>query len=97
VRRERQAGHAGEPEQAAAAEDSGLSVGTDRNKARKFKLGNTNLHPLSIGNTNYNLHFVFGQCPADIGPETRSDGSGSKNGCRTHPQLSPQTNSKAVS
>ncbi len=35
---------------------------------------------LSIGNTNCNLYLVFGRFPAEVGPETRSNGSGLKNG-----------------
>jgi hypothetical protein len=34
-------------------------------------------------NQNYNNHLVFGQLPAELGPETRSNGSGSKNGADT--------------
>ncbi len=33
-----------------------------------------------IGNQNYNLYLVSGRFPAELGPETRSNGSGSKNG-----------------
>ncbi len=33
-----------------------------------------------IGNDNYNLCLVFGRFPAELGPETRSNESGSKNG-----------------
>ncbi len=32
-----------------------------------------------IGTKNYNLYLVFGRFPAELGPETRSNGSGSKN------------------
>ena len=35
---------------------------------------------LGIGNANYNLYLVFGRFPAERGPETRSNGPGSKNG-----------------
>ncbi len=38
------------------------------------------LPSLSIGNKNYNFRLVFGRFPAELGPETRSNGSGSKNG-----------------
>ena len=33
-----------------------------------------------IVDKNYYFYFVFGRCPAELGPETRSNGSGSKNG-----------------
>jgi hypothetical protein len=39
-----------------------------------------NLPSLRIGNGNCNLYLVFGRFPAELGPETRSNGSGSKNG-----------------
>ena len=32
-----------------------------------------------IGNENYNVYVVFGRFPAELGSETRSNGSGSKN------------------
>ncbi len=35
---------------------------------------------LRIGITNYKFHLAFGGFPAELGPETRSNGSGSKNG-----------------
>ena len=38
------------------------------------------LPSLKIGNRNYNCYLVFGRFPAELGPETRSNGSGSKNG-----------------
>ncbi len=38
------------------------------------------LPSLGIGNHNYMLYVVFGRFPAELGPETRSNGSGSKNG-----------------
>jgi hypothetical protein len=42
-------------------------------------------HGDEIGNQSYNLYLVFGRFPAELGPETRSSGSGSKNGAeRTH-------------
>jgi hypothetical protein len=34
---------------------------------------------LRTGNANYNFYLVFGRFPAELGPETRSNGSGSKN------------------
>ncbi len=40
----------------------------------------TTLPSLRLGNNNYNWYFVFGRFPAELGPETRSNGSGSKNG-----------------
>ncbi len=45
-------------------------------------LFNTPVLPsLSLGNENYDYHYsVFGPSPAELGPETRSNGSGSKNG-----------------
>ena len=43
------------------------------------KHDNPNLPSLTIGNENY-LYLVFGRFPAELGPETRSNGSGSKNG-----------------
>ncbi len=39
-----------------------------------------NLPSLRIGNDKYNLYLVFGRFPAELGPETRSNGPGSKNG-----------------
>jgi hypothetical protein len=40
---------------------------------------------LELGDENGNLYLVFGRFPAELGPETRSNGSGSKNGAeRTH-------------
>ncbi len=38
------------------------------------------LPSLRLCNENYKFYFVFGQFPAELGPETRSNGSGSKNG-----------------
>jgi hypothetical protein len=38
-----------------------------------------NLPSLKINNENYNLYLVCGRFPAELGPETRSKGSGSKN------------------
>ncbi len=38
------------------------------------------LHSLRIGIKNYNLCLIFGRFPAELGPETRSNGPGSKNG-----------------
>ncbi len=35
---------------------------------------------IRLGNKNYNLYLVFGRFPAELGPETRSNGSGSKVG-----------------
>ena len=55
------------------------------------------LPSLSLGNRIYNLYLVFGRFSAELGPETRSNGSGSKKWCRTHPKLAPETNSKVVS
>jgi hypothetical protein len=40
---------------------------------------------------------VFGRFPAELGPETRSNGPGSTNGAERTPKLAPETNSKAVS
>ncbi len=42
------------------------------------------LPSLSIGHTNYNLYLVVGRLPAELGTETRSNGSGSK-GVETAP------------
>ncbi len=39
-----------------------------------------NLLLLRAGNENCNLYVGFGRFPAELGPETRSAGSGSKNG-----------------
>ncbi len=36
------------------------------------------LPSLRLGNKNYNLYLVFGWFPAELGPETRLNGSGSK-------------------
>ena len=38
-----------------------------------------------IGNANYEFYLVFGRLPAELGPETRSNGPGSKS-VRMHPQ-----------
>ncbi len=38
------------------------------------------LPSLRINTKNYNLYLVFGRFPAELGPETRSNGSGSKHG-----------------
>jgi hypothetical protein len=38
------------------------------------------LSSLRIGNENYNSYLVVGRFPAELGPEIRSNGSGSKNG-----------------
>ncbi len=35
---------------------------------------------ISVCNINYKLYLVFGRFPVELGPETRSNGSGSKNG-----------------
>ncbi len=43
-------------------------------------LGSASLPSLRIGNQNYNFYLVVGRFPAELGPETRSNGSGSKNG-----------------
>ena len=40
------------------------------------------------GNTNYNYYLVFGRFPAELGPETRSNGSGSKM-MQNAPKISP--------
>ncbi len=37
---------------------------------------NVSLLSLKINNNNYNLYLVFGRFPAELGPETRSNGSG---------------------
>ncbi len=42
--------------------------------------GRKDLPSLRIDNTNYDLYSVFGRFPAELGPETPSNGSGSKNG-----------------
>ncbi len=42
--------------------------------------GNLNLPSFIIGNPSSNFYVVFGRFPAELGPETRSNGSGSKNG-----------------
>ncbi len=42
--------------------------------------GGVYLPLLRTGDNNYNLYLVFGRFPAELGPETRSSGSGSKNG-----------------
>ncbi len=34
-------------------------------------------------NKNYNCYLVFGRFPAELGPETRSNGPGSKNGAES--------------
>jgi hypothetical protein len=38
------------------------------------------LPSLRIGNNNSNFHLVFGRFAAELGPETRFNGSGSKDG-----------------
>ncbi len=38
------------------------------------------LPSLRIGNTNQNYYLIFGRFAAELGPETRSIGSGSKDG-----------------
>ncbi len=38
------------------------------------------LPSLSIGNANSNFYLVFGRFPAELGPDTRSNGPGSKYG-----------------
>ncbi len=38
------------------------------------------LPSLRIGNEIYSFYLVFGRFPAELGPETRSNGSGSING-----------------
>ncbi len=43
-----------------------------------FRMCDT-LPSLRIGNKNYTLYLVFGRFPAELGPETRFNGSGSKN------------------
>ncbi len=49
-------------------------------------------------NRNYNLSFnLFGHFPNKLGPETHSNGSGSKNGAKPHLKLAPGTNFKVVS
>ncbi len=35
---------------------------------------------LRVVNENYDFYMVFGRFPAELGPETRSNGSGLKNG-----------------
>ena len=52
---------------------------------------------LRIGNRNHNVYFVFGRFPAELGPETRSNGSGSKNGAERAQKLAPETKYEAVS
>ncbi len=42
--------------------------------------GRLDIPSLGIGNKNHNFYLVFGRFPAELGPETRSNGSGSKNG-----------------
>ncbi len=50
-----------------------------------------NLPSPRIGNTNYNFYLVFGHFPAEVGPETRSNGPGSTNGAeRTQNQGTPE-------
>jgi hypothetical protein len=49
-----------------------------------------------LGNVNCDLYLLFGRVPAELGPETRSNGPNEK-WCRTHPKLSPEINYKAVS
>ncbi len=36
--------------------------------------------PSLISNSNHDFYLVFGRFPAELGPETRSNGSGSTNG-----------------
>ena len=43
----------------------------------------TNLPSLRINNKNYSFCLVFGRLPAELGPETRSNGSGSRNGAES--------------
>ncbi len=45
-------------------------------------LGDTSriLPSLRLGNKNKYVYLVFGRFPAELGPKTRSNGSGSKNG-----------------
>ncbi len=59
---------------------------TKQTKTReRFRLRLLDLPSFRIGNANYNVYLVFGRFPAELGPETRSNGSGSKNGAeRTH-------------
>jgi hypothetical protein len=41
--------------------------------------GNATL-TFALGNTKYTFDLAFGRSPAELGAETRSNGSGSKNG-----------------
>ena len=43
---------------------------------------------LRLGDANYNLYLVIGRFPAELGPETRSNGSGSKM-VQKAPKISP--------
>ncbi len=55
------------------------------------------LPSLRIGEKNNNVYLVVGRFPAELGTETRSNGSGTKNGSERTQKLAPETNSKAVS
>ena len=48
-----------------------------------YSMLRNNLPALRISNEIYYLYLVFGRFPAELGPETRSNGSGSKNGAET--------------
>ena len=50
-----------------------------------LKSGDLYLPSLRISNKNYNLYLFVGRFPAELGPETHSNGSGSKNGAERTP------------
>ncbi len=79
-----------------ASADSTPRPKRDQRKLR-FGQGSGCLPSLRLGNINYDFPLVFGRVPAELGPETRSIGSGSKNAAERTQKLAPETNAKAVS
>ncbi len=60
-------------------------------------LVNLNLPSFRIGNTNYNFNFGFWPVSGRTWSRDPFNRVGLEKWCRNHPQLAPETNSKAVS